>query len=71
MKIVFEPLFQRRFLQIIDYIAKDKKSVATAFKKDLQLKISNLKTYPKWCSEKIDILSPELSGKSKNGDGDL
>lgn len=53
MKIVFEPLFQRRFLQIIDYIAKDKKSVAMAFKNELQLKISNLKTYPKMCRQSL------------------
>lgn len=46
MKIIFEPLFKIKLLNIIDYIAQDKKSASLKFRNSLQSKISQLKIYP-------------------------
>ncbi|OHD97693.1 MAG: hypothetical protein A3E21_06675 [Sulfurimonas sp. RIFCSPHIGHO2_12_FULL_36_9] len=46
MNIIFEPLFKQQLLNILDYIAKDKKSASIKFKNELQFKISQLKTHP-------------------------
>jgi len=49
LQILFEKSFSYSLLNIIRYIAKDKKSAAINFKKELQNKISLLKKSPFMC----------------------
>ncbi|MGE4455432.1 MAG: type II toxin-antitoxin system RelE/ParE family toxin [Arcobacteraceae bacterium] len=49
MKIVLSSKFKKQLVSIIDYIAKDKKTAAQNFKSELQLKVTQLATFPKKC----------------------
>lgn len=53
MQIIFEQTFASSLLSIIRYIAKDKKSAAIDFKKELQKKILLLETSPLMCQQSI------------------
>ena len=55
MKIIYEESFLVSLLQILQFIAKDKKSASVKFKNDLKNKILLLKESPLMCRNSIYI----------------
>lgn len=53
MQILFEQSFSDSLFKILKYIAKDKKTAALNFKKDLKQKIELLKNSPYMCNQSI------------------